>query len=52
MVWKAQGPGLEASWAVLGALNRLWEYFGASRKRHGELLAGLGPRKVANLAPI
>ena len=50
-VWKPLGP----SWAIQsvfgGILDRLGGVLEASWRRLGGLLGGLGPRKVANMAP-
>ena len=48
---EGSGAGLEASWAGLGDPRRLESYLGPFWNRLGGLLAGLGPRKVANMAP-
>ena len=42
---------MEASWAGLGGPRRLESYLGPFWNRLGALLGGLGPRKVANMAP-
>ena len=59
---EGSGAGLDAPWAVLGDPKRLWRHLGPSWRRLGGvleaswrglggLLGGLGPRKVANMAP-
>ena len=48
---EGSGAGLEASWAVLGDPRRLESYLGPFWNRLGGLLGGLGPRKVADMAP-
>ncbi len=48
---EGSGAGLEASWAGLGDPRRLESYLGPFWNRLGGLLGGLGPRKVANMAP-